>query len=190
MNIAAWNDAIIVAPQGAPRTFEQFGDRARPGWQIDEGDLGGRDLAMFDALVGELERRGCLDRRRVYSTGFSNGGFFSNVLACHRGDVIAAAAPVGGGGPFSPCTAKVPIMITHGRADEVVAHEMAEQTFGRWIGQNGCDAGARPPASGCADAPGCPADAQVRMCSHDMGHVWPDGQSERVTEFLRRFARP
>ncbi|MEX1365365.1 MAG: hypothetical protein AB1Z98_19720, partial [Nannocystaceae bacterium] len=99
-----WSDAIVVAPRGLPRTFEQFGDTARAGWQIASGELEDRDLALFDGIVAELSGLGCLDPARVYTTGFSNGGFFSNVLACHRGEVIAAAAPVGGGGPFVlPC---------------------------------------------------------------------------------------
>jgi len=190
-SVPAWNDAIIVAPQGEPRTFEQFGNAAKPGWQTYKGDLDDRDLVFFDAMIADLEARGCLDRKRVYATGFSNGGFFSNVLACDRGDVLAAAAPAGGGGPFTPCqAAKVPMMITHGRVDEIVAYAMAEKSFAYWTQHNGCDAAARPPADGCANAPGCPAIAPVRMCSYDLSHVWPEGQSARTTEFLRSFTRP
>ncbi len=187
-----WDHGLVVAPQGEPRTFEQFGARARPGWQVAEGELGDRDLAFFDALVAELAARGCIDPRRTYSTGFSNGGFFTNVLACHRGDRLAAVAPTGGGGPFVPrCEGPaLPVLVTHGRNDEVVAYGMAEATFAAWAKHNGCAADARPPANGCADASGCPKDAPVRMCSLDVGHAWPAEQASRTTEFMRAFTRP
>lgn len=186
-----WNDAIVVAPQGLPRTFEQFGDRARPGWQIAKGELDDRDLALFDTLVKRLADDGCLDPKRVYTTGFSNGGFFSNVLACHRSQTIAAAAPAGGGGPFTlPCGDPVPVMVTHGRVDEVVAYGMGTQTFDRWAKHNGCSDAAKPPDDGCAAAAGCPNNAAVRMCSFDLGHRWPEGQAERTATFLRQHAKP
>lgn len=186
-----WDDAIVVAPQGEPRTFEQFGARERAGWQVAKGELGDRDLAFFDAMIDELDARGCLDRKRVYSTGFSNGGFFTNVLACHRGDVLAAAAPAGGGGPFEQCErAAVPVLVTHGRRDEVVDYRMATDSFARWVAHNGCSPDARAPADGCADAAGCPKATPVRMCSLDIGHEWPEGQAERTRDFLRAFTRP
>ncbi|HWB76816.1 MAG TPA: dienelactone hydrolase family protein [Nannocystaceae bacterium] len=187
-----WGDAIVVAPQGEPRTFEQFGDRSRAGWQVAKGELGDRDLAFFDAILAELDARGCVDRKRVYSTGFSNGGFFTNVLACHRGAVLAAAAPAGGGGPFERCStdAQVPVLVTHGRRDQVVDYAMATDSFARWVAHNGCSPDARAPADGCAEATGCPKSAPVRMCSLDIGHEWPEGQAERTRDFLRAFTRP
>ncbi|MFO0636981.1 MAG: dienelactone hydrolase family protein [Nannocystaceae bacterium] len=188
--VSAWRDGIIVAPQGAARTFEQFGATPRAGWQVHQGELGDRDLAFFDAMVAELDRRGCLDRDRVYSTGFSNGGFFTNVLACHRADVLAAAAPTGGGGPFTGCDdARVPILVTHGRKDTVVPFASAESSIKTWVAHNGCDAGTKAPQEGCVDARGCRDGSPVRICAFGVDHVWPPGQSERVTEFLRGFRK-
>ncbi|MBX7081301.1 MAG: dienelactone hydrolase family protein [Nannocystaceae bacterium] len=189
--VAAWRDGIIVAPQGAPRTFEQFGATPRAGWQVHQGELGDRDLALFDAIVAELDRRGCLDRDRVYSTGFSNGGFFTNVLACHRADVLAAAAPTGGGGPFTGCDdTRVPILVTHGHNDTVVPFASAQKSIAIWTAHNGCNAGTQAPKDGCIDAKGCREDSPVRVCAFGIDHVWPAGQSERVTEFLRGFRKP
>lgn len=185
-----WRDAIIVAPQGGPRTFDQFGPTPRAGWQVRAGELGDRDLAFFDAIVAELARRGCLDRDRVYSTGFSNGGFFTNVLACHRAEVLAAVAPAGGGGPFDTCEdSRVPTLITHGRKDRVVPFTMAETSLKRWAARNGCSSASKAPAKGCSAMPGCDATAPVEMCALAIDHVWPEGQSRRVTEFLRRFSK-
>ncbi|MBK8234651.1 MAG: hypothetical protein IPK74_03745 [Deltaproteobacteria bacterium] len=185
-----WRDAIIVAPQGGPRTFDQFGPKPRAGWQVHAGELGDRDLAFFDAIVAELARLDCLDRSRVYSTGFSNGGFFTNVLACHRSEVLAAVAPAGGGGPFETCDGpRIPTLITHGRKDGVVPFAMAETSLTRWAARNGCSAKPKAPTQGCSVVPGCDADAPVEMCALAIDHVWPEGQSRRVTEFLRRFRK-
>ena len=41
-------------------------------------------------VVADLVSRGCLDARRVYSTGFSGGARMSSALACHASDVVAA----------------------------------------------------------------------------------------------------
>jgi polyhydroxybutyrate depolymerase len=186
-----WPDAIVVAPQGEPRTFEQFGARARAGWQVAKGELDDRDLAFFDAMLADLDARGCVDRKRIYSTGFSNGGFFTNVLACHRGDVLTAAASAGGGGPFERCAGgPVPVLVTHGSRDEVVDYAMGTHSFEVWVAHNGCAEEVRVPAEGCIDAPGCPKTAPVRMCSLDIGHEWAEGQAERTRDFLRAFTRP
>ena len=186
-----WKDAIVVAPRGLGRTFEQFGDNPQPGWQVVKGEHADRDLALFDAVYEELRVAGCLDESRVYTTGFSNGGFFSHVLACHRGDVIAAAAPGGGGGPFKPaCTREVPMYIQHGRRDQTVPYAMAVGSWGFWTRHNGCTAEAKPPADGCAPAPGCPDEAPIQLCSFDIGHTIPDGEADRIAEFLRAHQLP
>jgi polyhydroxybutyrate depolymerase len=63
---------------------------------------GGHDWNMpgfthFDDLADQesfLERWHSIDAHRVYATGISNGGFFSNRLACDLADKIAAIASV------------------------------------------------------------------------------------------------
>jgi polyhydroxybutyrate depolymerase len=54
------------------------------------------DLAFSSALADDLEHRYSIDPARVYATGFSNGGVFSNYLACSQADRFAAIAPVSG----------------------------------------------------------------------------------------------
>jgi polyhydroxybutyrate depolymerase len=52
------------------------------------------DVAFVRALISELVRNYHVDARRVYATGISNGGFFSNRLACDLADKIVAIASV------------------------------------------------------------------------------------------------
>ena len=114
--------AISVYPRGLERSFERFGNIARPGWQIQSDDFGGRDLKFFDVLHKALMDTGCVDESRVTSTGFSNGALFSNVLGCARADRLAGIAPLSGGGPglSETCTSPVPALVVHGTKDRVL----------------------------------------------------------------------
>lgn len=181
-----WQDSVVVAPTGLPRSF---GRSSRPGWQTRAGEMDDRDLAFFDAVLAELTQTGCVDNKRVYTTGFSNGGFFSNLLACERGDVLAAAAPVSGGGPpEGTCGAAVPIMITHGTLDLHVFYNTGRRSYQHWRDHNGCTQAPEPGRRGCFRAT-C-ADAPVQLCSWTGGHWWSRVQSARTADFLRQFSRP
>jgi polyhydroxybutyrate depolymerase len=83
--LADRDNFIIVAPegQGAPQHFNLL-DAANEQ----------NDLRMTPALLDHLENELCIDPRRVYSTGMSNGGAMSSVLGCTMGDRLAAIAPV------------------------------------------------------------------------------------------------
>ncbi|PSK42428.1 hypothetical protein B9Z65_4342 [Elsinoe australis] len=53
------------------------------------------DLGLVDALITNIQSNYCIDTGRVFASGFSNGGGFTNVLACDsrlsgRINVIAA----------------------------------------------------------------------------------------------------
>lgn len=181
---AYWPEAVVVAPQGLRRTFEQFGAIEHEGWQIHSGELEDRDLHFFDAMLRALKTDYCVDDRRIYSTGFSNGGFFSNVLGCRRDKLLAAIGPVGGGGPFGPtCGAPISVMITHGTVDRVVPYKLAVESQQRWAKHNGCAEVGYPPKQGCLSAERCNAD--VVICSFAMGHRWPKGTTARLVEFFK-----
>ena len=53
---------------------------------VERGKRDVDDLGFVDAMLDELEQRFCIDADRVYSTGYSNGAFFSYRLACERSD--------------------------------------------------------------------------------------------------------
>ena len=54
------------------------------------------DLAFADSLIDMIVADWCADPDRVYSTGMSNGGYFTAELLCRRADRIAAAVSVAG----------------------------------------------------------------------------------------------
>lgn len=80
------------------------------------------DVAFTKAMIQQIEAVACVDSKRVYATGCSNGGGMTYKAACDLADMIAAAAPVDfrcvyGGSTSSPscegCKPSRPISITH-----------------------------------------------------------------------------
>ncbi len=118
--IANTEGFIVVHPQGSifnGNTHWNVG-----GWTIGStaDDIGFTE-AMLDALIADYN----IDETRIYSTGFSNGGYFSFRLACELKDRFAAVASVGGSitpliagncNPKSP----MPILQIHGTDDGVI----------------------------------------------------------------------
>src|SRR5207344_1986813 len=45
-------------------------------------------------IIKQLQADACIDSKRVYASGCSNGGGMSYKLACDAADIIAAVAPV------------------------------------------------------------------------------------------------
>lgn len=190
---------ITVYPTGLPASFTR-GDRtfSGPGWEI-RGFAPNRDVDFTLAMLDRVEKTYCVDEARVYATGFSNGGFFSHVLACTHPERFAAVAPVSGGWLASwSCTPArtVPVLIHHGTRDGVIDVGEARHAFDAWLAIDGC---AAPPvatassdASGiaCRTGTGCRGDATVVLCEGDFEHRWPASATQRVWDFLRAHPLP
>lgn len=84
------------------------------------------DVGFVRALVGAVDHDACIDRRRIYATGFSNGGFLSHRLACEADDLFAAVAPVSSvnGIAAEACHPErpVPVFAMNGTADKLVPY--------------------------------------------------------------------
>ena len=92
-------------------------------WELgDDQDPARDDLAFVDTLLDLLIDDWCADPQRIYSTGMSNGGFFTARLLCERADRIAAAASIAGTYHPDGCrpSRSVPFHAYHGTADTVV----------------------------------------------------------------------
>ncbi len=63
-------------------------------WNDGRGLSDVDDVAFVAALVKDVSKRLPVDPRRVFATGISNGGFFSQTLACRSADTFAAVASV------------------------------------------------------------------------------------------------
>jgi polyhydroxybutyrate depolymerase len=176
---------IVVYPQGSgdPLSFNGVGCC---GSAFEEGV---DDVAFTDAMLDELEQNLCIDRNRVYVTGFSNGGFMAQRLACERSERFAAAASVAGLLDASACTPGRPISMLeiHGTADKFVPYAgeqdrflSARGAFDFWASADACtDAPQLGYAAGdtrCERHARCAAGSEVVLCTIEGGgHTWPGG---------------
>lgn len=179
-----WSDVIVVAPEGEPRRFPGLGFSSHRGWQVSEGEFDDRDLKFFDRLLEDLMETGCVDPTRVFSTGFSNGGFFSNLLACTRSQSITAIAPVAGGLWAKTCDGSLPALVSHGTRDRVVSYSEGEKSFAHWVKQNQCESAPEIVKGDCVSAENC--RGETVFCSFNGDHTWPRKGSRNIIEFFKR----
>ncbi len=153
------------------------------------------DVGFTAAILDDVSARICVNRRKVYATGFSNGAFMAYRLACELANRITAIAPVAGvlGVPTCNPVRAVPVGHFHGMLDTYVPFgEMMEvasvlgvtfrtvpATLDIFRVRNGCS-GAPTIffTSGTTDcfqfANGCTSGADVRLCrSPNASHSWP-----------------
>src|SRR5687767_5017162 len=90
-----------------------------------ETEPGAADLQFLIDLLDSVEEEFCVDLRRVFITGYSNGSFVTSVFACTLADRIAAVAPVAGIREVPGCdpARPVPAVAFHGVDDEWIAYE-------------------------------------------------------------------
>jgi polyhydroxybutyrate depolymerase len=86
------------------------------------------DVGFIRAVIEELQRTHRADPRRTYAAGISNGGFFSNRLACDVTDKLAAVAAVAATMPdtLAPAchpSAPISVLFMHGTKDPLVRIE-------------------------------------------------------------------
>ena len=108
-------DVIAVYPQALVRTRPDGSGGAVTRWDL----YGDEDTAFFDAVLAEIASTHCVDRGKVFATGFSSGGNFAHQLACLRSSAVRAIGPVAGPGPFTDkCGGPVAVWMTHDVDDQ------------------------------------------------------------------------
>ena len=135
---------IIVHPQG---TIDGNGaTHFNVGWGASSVD----DVSFTGALIDSLSSEYNINLDRVYSTGMSNGGFMSFLLACELSDRIAGIASVTGSiVPFTLTTCNAlhptPVMQIHGTTDGTVPYtggigwsEPITSLMDYWANYNNC----------------------------------------------------
>jgi polyhydroxybutyrate depolymerase len=195
--LAARDGFGIVAPdgQGRPRHFTLLGATA------GEAD----DVAFAVAVLDDVARQVCVDRRRVYATGMSNGGALSSVIACRAADRFAAVGAVAAIVFVPPCVEggrPAPIVAVMGTADPIVpftggrvaccgnpAIAAAPDTMEKFARRSACE---DPPTE---DRPspsvlhrvwlGCAGETAVEFyVVEGGGHTWPGASFERAASTL------
>jgi polyhydroxybutyrate depolymerase len=152
------------------------------------------DVDFVRTLIDTLSTELCIDPKRVYSTGLSNGGSMTARLACELSDRIAAIAPVAGTPQISMdgCTPARPVSVIefHGTADSIVPYNgnalfgvpSVDATIAKWAEIDGCVGAATTSfAQGdvtCTTRSSCTAGSAVTLCRvTNGGHTWPGGEA-------------
>ncbi|MEV6864907.1 PHB depolymerase family esterase [Streptosporangium subroseum] len=184
--------AIVAYPDGVIGT----GDGDRQAWQgAPYAAPGVDDVAFTSDLLDTLENRLCVDQRRVYATGKSNGAGFTGLLACRMADRIAAIAPVAGA--FYPATDQdcrpsrpVPVIDFHGTGDATIPYTgdadrglpAIPDWVAAWAQRDNCakrvhDRVTEPDIT-VSRWVGCDKGAEVRhVAVSGGGHTWPGADS-------------
>lgn len=121
MPVADTANFIMACPQGLLR----FGVN---GWNcFGDVDPNIDDIRFVAHLIDTLRGRYNINVNKIYSTGFSNGGFMSYDLACFLSTRFAAIASVSGtmmANHLSECNPRhpIPVMHIHGTTDDVVGY--------------------------------------------------------------------
>ncbi len=162
----------VIFPDGASSTWDTGGATCGAGATIDGTT---DDIGFVEQMIELADQRVGIDRARVFTTGFSMGGYFTNNIGCQRPDLVRAIAPHSGGGPPPSCAGPVPVLILHGTADALIAPACGTEARDAWLAHNGCDATfvETAVAGGTCQVHDCPAGAQVTLCTFDgMSHGW------------------
>jgi polyhydroxybutyrate depolymerase len=166
------------------------------------------DYAFFDAIVETAEQELCVDRDRLFVTGFSLGARFTSMLGCFRGDVIRAIAPGAPGMNANSlplvaeteaghCRGEVGAWVFWGTQDP--DHQQGAELVRDYYSQiDGCDPTRTPLASpaGCEAYDNCNPARPVTWCTYTLNHQWPDGQNvayngqKAAMDFFKSFPTP
>jgi polyhydroxybutyrate depolymerase len=148
------------------------------------------DIKFVSDIIDALEARLCVDTRRIFATGMSNGGFLSHRIACELSARVAAVAPVAGvlGVPTCTPTRPMSLMQFHGTLDPLVPYDGSttlgfppvEKTIADWATRSGCNGTTRDSFDHgdvkCVTYDGCAQNAEVVRCTvTGGGHTWPGG---------------
>jgi polyhydroxybutyrate depolymerase len=183
-----WPEAVCVYPQGLPTPAPKIDPEGkRSGWQKYIGDQEDRDLKFFDAILKTMQTDHAVDAKRIYSTGHSNGGFFTYVLWAARDDVFAALAPIAGGLNLRDLVGRKPKPVLHvaGENDKIVRYDLQRRTMEYVRKLNGCDATGKAAGEHCMEFTSADGPPVVEFV-HPGGHEIPDGAPQRITEFFKQ----
>jgi polyhydroxybutyrate depolymerase len=172
------------------------------------------DVGFVSQVLDSVQAQMCVDAKRVFATGFSNGGMLSHRLACQLSDRIASIVAVSGGSgqtnydktpnvALFPCNPgrPVPVLHIHGTHDacypfdggwgplSLVTFEPVPVTIQNWLTNNGCDSGSPTTVltNGAATCNlfSCPKAGEVELCTIDGGgHYWPGGDDWAGSEIF------
>jgi poly(3-hydroxybutyrate) depolymerase len=145
------------------------------------------DVDFTDAILAQLEADLCIDKTRIFATGFSFGGGMAMALGCTRADVFRAVAFFSGADLTMACPSMLtkPIAYYASQASEdamgmsTTSPITGERKQAQFAEVNGCmpePTSTDFPAAGqphkCTIYKGCSAGHPTEYCVFNGGHGW------------------
>jgi poly(3-hydroxybutyrate) depolymerase len=183
MDTAAYANgrAIFIAPEGSDTGNGELG------WP----DRNGVDMAFARALLDWAKANLCVDTSRIFSTGWSYGGMFSEKLGCQLPDVFRAIAPMSAslmGGTNSCVKHNIAAWIAHGDMDATVSLASGIAARDYFLTLNHCTMTTAPtPPSPCVEYSGCDTGYPVHWCQFSGGHSTPSFAAAGIWPFFSQF---
>lgn len=182
-SVAEANGFAVVRPSGYGGLASWNGGSTCCGQALSEGL---DDVGLMKAILAEVATKVCVDPKRVYASGLSNGAALTNRLGCDAADVFAAIAPVAypiAYLPLSLCqpSRPMPVIHSHGIHDTTVPYDgafgiaSAPASIERWADLAGCTGDLvqtyTKGGSRCETYQTCQQGAEVTLCTLDGGHL-------------------
>jgi polyhydroxybutyrate depolymerase len=175
-------------------------------WSDDPSQTVHDDVGFISAVIESAVKNHPIDATRISMTGFSNGGFMTQRMACERPDLIASAVSVAASMRTSlseQCNPQRPVPMVYilGTADPLVPYNGANRSWSRasfisaaaafseWCGFSDCQTA----ATNTSNLPTVVRDGTTVTLTHNGdcklggevdtytinggGHAWPGGNS-------------
>jgi poly(3-hydroxybutyrate) depolymerase len=175
------------------------------------------DEGLLRTLIQKATNEWFVDPKRIYLTGFSQGGQTTQAMAWRLSDLLAAAAPQHGfatnGYTEAPSTPMGLFQVWANQdrtvdgndqpSNDGMIYDGADETMTIWAEGQDCDSNTTPYPTdddgntgwGCIEHANCNTGAQVVSCVWDGRHTWGnrDGSNfalENMLDFFAKHARP
>jgi polyhydroxybutyrate depolymerase len=148
--VADTANIIVVVPQAAADPFVGNAWNSGAGYFSYYPNASVNDADFLLTLIDSICLNYSINQSRIYSCGFSMGGFMTERLACEKTNRFSAIASVAGtiGNGLPGCNPlnKIPVLHFHGTADQTVAYTNnnygidADSLIKFWTNKNACNA--------------------------------------------------
>ena len=185
-SLAERDDFLIAAPSGEDAPLGRH-------WNVTQTPGQPDDVAFTFSILDSIEKDFCVDSRRVFSAGMSDGGAMTSLLACVASNRFAAFGPVAVLFYIPACSnaRSVPIAAFMGTADPVVPFDggqvnccdhstvlSAPASMAGWAAHDGCAAQPHETKQSSEvtlrEWTGCKPTGAVRFyIINGGGHTWP-----------------
>jgi polyhydroxybutyrate depolymerase len=156
----------------------------------DHPELSPTSTIELGTIPGLIAKKWCVDEKRIFLTGHSDGGTAAMALAFMAGTkhIPDAIAPSAAGIDYQDlrdrkCPKPIPVMIMHSANDHLFP-KYGVQSSGWWAACNKCEPIPEKIKNGCMAYSGCANGIKTWYCEGDKLHAqWP-GINDTLVDFF------